>query len=101
MDGDNGGFQDVQMKIGEEATITHHCWDPEATYLAACTDEGHVVVKRIGLEIEYAGQYQDKVFVQVNLSKLGLIAASSCGAFYFFEHIEDYGSKEFKCIRSW
>ena len=100
-DGDGGGFLDVISKLGEETNITHHCWDSDAQYLAVCTDEGHIIVKRIGLEIEYAEQFPNKVFVNVNLNKLGLIAASRDGSFYFFEHLEDYGQKEFKCIRSW
>ena len=100
-DGDGGGFLDVISKIGEETNITHHCWDPEAQYLAACTDEGHIIVKRIGLEVEYAEQFHNKAFVNVNLNKLGLIAASRCGSFYFFEHLDEHGYKEFKCIRSW
>ena len=52
-DGDGGGFVDVIAKIGPSATVTHHCWDDGAQYLAACTDEGHIIVKRIGLEIEF------------------------------------------------
>ena len=78
-----------------------HCWDDGAQYLAACTDEGHIIVKRIGLEVEFETQIDDKVFVNVNLCKLGLVAASMDGWFYFFEHIDDHGVKEFKNIRRW
>ena len=53
-DGEGGGFNDVIDKIGPGADITHHCWDEGAEYLAICTDEGHIIVKRSGLEIEYA-----------------------------------------------
>ena len=92
---------DVISRIGNGTTITHHCWDDGAQYLAACTDEGHIIVKRIGLEVEFETQIEDKIFVNVSLCKLGLVAASMDGCFFFFEHIDDHGVKEFKNIRRW
>ena len=99
-DGD-GGCMDIISVAGTDATFTNHCYSEDGSYLAACTEQGHIMVQKMGpIKLVYEVQFQDKCMVKVQLLQSGelMIAADSQGTLYFFEKRQD---ESYELVRVW